>query len=66
MITSKNFNPGTMYHLSFSSNTVHRDLAARNILVQKHQDDSMVAKVADFGLSRSVIESSAAVIRVQL
>ena len=33
-------------------NTVHRDLAARNILVHKHTDGSMQAKVADFGLSR--------------
>ena len=33
-------------------NCVHRDLAARNILVHRNDDDTMNAKVADFGLSR--------------
>ena len=33
---------------------MHRDLAARNILVNREQDGRMTAKVADFGLTRSV------------
>ena len=32
-------------------NFVHRDLAARNILVMETQDE-VVAKIADFGLSK--------------
>ena len=32
---------------------VHRDLAARNVMVQKNEnEEEMVAKIADFGLSR--------------
>lgn len=42
------------YIYVLSSNCVHRDLAARNILVNEDQDKKLIAKVADFGLSRSV------------
>lgn len=30
---------------------IHRDLAARNILIQRNEDDTITAKVSDFGLS---------------
>ena len=39
------------YLLSFSQ-CVHRDLAARNVMVNKGENDEMIAKIADFGLSR--------------
>ena len=42
-------------HTHTHSNCVHRDLAARNILVRDDgENKKMLAKVADFGLSRSV------------
>jgi len=47
-------------------NTVHRDLAARNILVHRNDDGSMQAKVADFGLSREVVEDEYNVQKVWL
>lgn len=37
-----------------SKSFVHRDLAARNILL----NDALVAKVADFGLSKSLDDES--------
>lgn len=30
---------------------IHRDLAARNLLVQKEENDKLIIKVADFGLT---------------
>ena len=33
---------------------VHRDLAARNVMVNKDEKGEMIAKIADFGLSRYV------------
>ena len=45
----------THTHTHTHSNCVHRDLAARNILVRDDgENKNMLAKVADFGLSRSV------------
>ena len=45
----------THTHTHTHSNCVHRDLAARNILVRDDgENKKMLAKVADFGLSRSV------------
>lgn len=43
-----------MQYLS-KRNIIHRDLAARNLLVKKEEDD-FIAKVADFGMSRSLYE----------
>ncbi len=39
-----------------SQNIIHRDLASRNILIG--QKEPLVAKVADFGMSRILLESS--------
>ena len=37
-----------------SKNIVHGDLAARNILITKHHnDESYLAKIGDFGLSKA-------------
>ena len=42
------------YSLCYHSNCVHRDLAARNVMVHRQESGEMLAKIADFGLSRSV------------
>eukprot|EP01119_Soliformovum_irregulare_P010643 TRINITY_DN2626_c0_g1_i3.p1 TRINITY_DN2626_c0_g1~~TRINITY_DN2626_c0_g1_i3.p1 ORF type:complete len:647 (-),score=130.28 TRINITY_DN2626_c0_g1_i3:44-1792(-) len=44
-----------MSYLS-NQNIVHRDLAARNLLCARKGRDSYVVKVADFGLSRTLVE----------
>lgn len=49
---SKQISAGLLFLASKS--IVHRDIAARNILV--NQEDKLVAKVSDFGLSREVID----------
>eukprot|EP00118_Oscarella_pearsei_P015070 m.133138 g.133138 ORF g.133138 m.133138 type:complete len:589 (+) comp38106_c0_seq6:401-2167(+) len=36
---------------------VHRDLAARNVLLNRREDDNIVAKLSDFGLAKDVYES---------
>lgn len=42
-----------MYHLS-REKVVHRDLAARNVLLS---EETLIAKVADFGMSRNTTDS---------
>jgi serine/threonine protein kinase len=41
-----------MDYLASELQCVHRDLAARNVMVHKTEDGDMLAKIADFGLSR--------------
>ena len=43
-----------LFTLCYHSNCVHRDLAARNVMVHRQESGEMLAKIADFGLSRSV------------
>ncbi|XP_019855382.1 PREDICTED: tyrosine-protein kinase Abl-like [Amphimedon queenslandica] len=41
-----------MNYLATDLQCVHRDLAARNVMVHKTESGEMLAKIADFGLSR--------------
>jgi len=55
IVLAKQVSAGMM-HLE-SSRVVHRDLALRNILIAIGADGGYVAKISDFGLSRSIENS---------